>query len=290
MKNCLVTGGSGFLGSHVCNELTKRGYRVTIFDKKKSQSLKSKQKVVIGKLSNIKLLEKLVKKNDVIFHFAGMANLDEAIHKPLETVNYNILSTVKLLNLCKKYKVKRFIYASTIYASSKIGGFYGVSKRATEDYIREYCNLYNLKFTIIRYGSLFGPRSGKDNGLKKIILNALKKNEVIYGGSNQTIRRYIDVTDASMLTVNVLRNIFINKHIVISGKKSIKIKTLLGLIKKYLKIKSNIVYKNRELAGHYEKTPDEYKIEKEIKVYSKKKQNINKKIKNLINHIKKNEI
>jgi len=59
----LVTGGSGFLGSHVCNELTKRGYRVTIFDKKKSQSLKSKQKVVIGKLSNIKLLEKLVKKD-----------------------------------------------------------------------------------------------------------------------------------------------------------------------------------------------------------------------------------
>ena len=172
---------------------------------KKSKWLQPKQKMVVGSLSNIKLLEKLVKKNEFIFHFAGMASLDEAINKPLHTVNYNILGTVNLLNLCIKHKIKRFIYASSIYAISNLGGFYGVSKRATEDYIREYSNLYNLKFTIIRYGSLFGPRSGNDNGLKKIILNALIKNKVGYGGSDQTVRRYIDVVDAASLTSKILQ-------------------------------------------------------------------------------------
>ena len=272
------------------NELTKKGYKVTIFDKKKSKWLQPKQKMVVGSLSNIKLLEKLVKKNDFIFHFAGMASLDEAINKPLHTVNYNILGTVNLLNLCIKHQIKRFIYASSIYAGSNVGGFYGVSKRAAEDYIREYSNLYNLKFTIIRYGSLFGPRSGNDNGLKKIILNALIKNKVGYGGSDQTVRRYIDVVDAASLTSKILQKKFINKHIVILGKKTVKIKFLLKLIKKRLKIKSRIFYKNHELKGHYKITPSEYKIEKEIKIFSKKKENLNKKIFDLIDHIKKNEI
>ena len=290
MKNCLVTGGSGFLGSHVCDQLTKKGYLVTIFDKKKSQWLKPKQKIVIGNLSNKKLLDRLVKKNDVIFHFAGMSNLDEAINKPLETIKYNISCTVNLINMCIKHKVKRFVYASTVYANSAIGGFYGVSKRAAEDYIREYSNLYNLKFTIVRYGSLFGPRSGNDNGLKKIVLNALKKNKVSYGGSNQTVRRYIDVVDAASLTSKILQKKFINKHVVILGKKTVKIKSLLKLVKKKLKIKSSIVYQNQELKGHYKKTPKEYKIEKEIKIFSKKKENFNKKIFDLINHFKKNEI
>lgn len=289
MTNCLVTGGSGFLGSHVCDELTKQGYKVTIFDKKKSKWLQPKQKMVVGSLSNIKLLEKLVKKNELIFHFAGMASLDEATNKPLHTVNYNILGTVNLLNLCIKHKIRRFIYASSIYAGSNVGGFYGVSKRATEDYIREYSNLYKLKFSIIRYGSLFGVRSGPDNGLKKIISSALKNNKVIYGGSNKTVRRYIDVRDAAILTVYILKSKYVNKHVIIFGKKLIKINFLLKLIKNHMRIKSNIIYKNKELIGHYLKNPNEYKIEKEIKVYPSGKQNIKIKIENLINQITKNE-
>lgn len=219
-----------------------------------------------------------------------MASLDDCIHKPSETLKSNVLGTVNLLKLCKKYKIRRFIYASTVYANSGIGGFYGVSKRAAEDYIREFSKLYDLKFTIIRYGSLFGARSGYDNGLKKIILRAIKKKEIIYGGSAQTERRYIEVKDAAALTVNTLKNKFINKHVVILGKKIVRIKFLLKLIKQILKIKKNIHFQNNKLFGHYKKVPSEYKFEKEIQIYSKNTKNFNLIIKNFIRHIKENEI
>ena len=71
--------------------------------------------------------------------------------KPHDTVNYNILGTVNLLELCKKYKVKRFVFASSIYVNSKQGGFYRSSKRAAEDYVEEYNQRYNLNFTILRF-------------------------------------------------------------------------------------------------------------------------------------------
>ena len=139
---CLVTGGSGFLGSHIADELTKRGHKVTIFDNVYSKWISKNQKMVVGDLLKSKSLEKLVRRNAIIFHFAALADLDEALYNPIDTVKYNVLATVKLLNLCVKFKTKRFIFASTIYANSNEGGFYKSSKRAAEDYIEEFSKLY----------------------------------------------------------------------------------------------------------------------------------------------------
>ena len=92
--------------------------------------------------------------------------LDEALNEPVKSVNVNILATVQALELCRKYKVKRFVYASTIYVNSIDGGFYRSSKKAAEDYVEEYNKLYGLNYTILRFGSLYGPRS--DNTLSLI--------------------------------------------------------------------------------------------------------------------------
>ena len=127
---CLVTGGSGFLGSHVADKLTAKGYEVTIYDKKKSPWIKKKQKFVKGNLLDFKKLEKVVRKNKIIFHFAALSDLNEALLKPLETVKFNILGTIYLLELSKKYKIERFIYASSIYVNSNQGGFYRSSKKS----------------------------------------------------------------------------------------------------------------------------------------------------------------
>ena len=134
----LVTGGSGFLGSHISDELLNKGHKVYIFDKKKSKFLKKKQKFIKGNLSNIKLLEKLFKNIDVVYHFAAIADIQQAMNNPNDTVKTNILSTVKLLNLCVKHKIKKFIFGSTIYVNSDEGSFYKSSKRAAENYIEEY--------------------------------------------------------------------------------------------------------------------------------------------------------
>ena len=131
----VVLGGSGFLGSHVADELSKRGHQVTIFDKKKSRWIKPIQKFYLGNILDTSKLEKVIKNADIVFHFAALADLSQALKQPINSVKLNILATVLALDLCRKYKVKRFIFASTIYVNSIQGGFYRSSKKAAEDYI-----------------------------------------------------------------------------------------------------------------------------------------------------------
>ena len=120
---CLVTGGSGFLGSHLADQLTKLGFKVTIFDKKKSKWKNKKQNIVIGDLSDIKKINKVVKNSDYVFHFAGFSDLNLALNKPRETAEQNILGTINILEACKKFNIKRIIHASSIYVNSTQGGF-----------------------------------------------------------------------------------------------------------------------------------------------------------------------
>ena len=134
----LVTGGSGFLGSHVADELTKKGHKVEIYDIKKSRWLKKGQKFTKGNILDYKKLEKFVKKNKIIYNFAAVSDLNDALNKPIATIDNNILGTVKILELSRKYKIKRFVYSSSLYSISTQGGFYRCSKRAAEDYIEEY--------------------------------------------------------------------------------------------------------------------------------------------------------
>ena len=82
----LVTGGSGFLGSHVADELSKRGHKVIIFDKVKSKWLKKNKTIVLGNILNIIKINKVAKGVQVIFHIAALADLEDALHKPVKTI------------------------------------------------------------------------------------------------------------------------------------------------------------------------------------------------------------
>ena len=267
----LVTGGSGFLGSHISDELLDKGHKVYIFDKKKSKFLKKKQKFIKGNLSNIKLLEKLFKNIDVVYHFAAIADIQQAMNNPNDTVKTNILSTVQLLKLCVKYKIKKFIFGSTIYVNSEDGGFYKSSKRAAENYIEEFSKLFGIKFTIIRYGSLYGERSDINNGITKVIDYAKKNGLVKYDGSKNAVRTYINVKDAAKLSTECLKRKYENKHLIIEGQQKIKISKVLKIIQNFMKIKLPIVYRNKKLIGHYVKDPNTYKWRKGIKINLKNK-------------------
>ncbi len=255
---CLVTGGSGFLGSHVADELTKKGHKVTIFDRKRSKWKKSNQKMITGDILNYNFLEEAIKGKDVIFHFAALSDLNESLHQPLKTIKSNILGTAYALELCRKHKIKRFVHASTIYVNSDQGGFYRSSKKAAEDYVEEYKKRYGLEYTILRFGSLYGDRSHKNNGVRKIIENALKNDQVSYDGSSRTVREYIHVIDAAKATANVLNNKYKNKHIIITGVKKIKLPYFLNKLAKILKNKKKIKFKNKKIMGHYTVSPYTY--------------------------------
>ena len=284
-----VLGGSGFIGSHVADELSKVGHEVTIFDKKKSKWLRGDQKMIVGDIFNYEALENAIKGNRIVYNFAALSDLNKAIHEPLLCAKINILGTVQALNLCRKYKVRRFIHASSIYATSSQGGFYSCSKRAAEDYLVEFNKSYKLNYTILRFGSVYGTRSDKNNGIRTILDKAILQRKIIYMGNKKAVRKYINVLDVAKACVKILKKRYENKCIVLTGQKSIKIIELLKFLAKVLNINSQIIYKDEKgNTGHYIKTPNLYKAKKGRGLLLKSRINFHDGLLRLIQDIKKN--
>ena len=183
IKKAVVVGGSGFIGSHVADHLSDAGYQVTIYDKTKSQWLRSDQKIVIGDVLDSKKLHQTIDSAEVVYNFAALADLNQALEQPHKTVNINILGNLNVIDACHTNGVKRFIYASTVYVHSREGGFYRCSKQASEAYVEEYQKIFGLDYTILRYGSLYGSRADETNGVYRIVQSALKNGFVSYAVS-----------------------------------------------------------------------------------------------------------
>ena len=283
-----ITGGSGFLGSHVADALSREGHKVIIFDKKKSKWIRADQEMFVSDILNYGDLEKAIKGAEVVFNFAALADIDRALKEPIDTVKVNILGTVLSLDLCRKHNIKRFVYASTIYVNSIDGGFYRSSKKAAEDYVEEYYNIHGLNFTILRYGSIYGKRSDKTNAVTNIIQHAIKTGKITYFGSEKSVREYIHVLDVAKASVDILKEEYKNKHIIVSGQKSTKIYDFLKILAKILKVSDNIEFQNKKYTGHYETTPFTYKSKPGEKLILDKYIDYNKGLAALVSEIKKN--
>ena len=137
-KKAVVVGGSGFIGSHVADHLSDAGYLVTVYDLTESQWLRKDQTMVLGDVLNTELLDNTIANADVVYNFAALADLNQALNQPLKTVNINILGNMNVMEACRQHGVGRFVYASTAYVHSREGGFYRCSKQASEAYVEEY--------------------------------------------------------------------------------------------------------------------------------------------------------
>ena len=113
MKNVVVFGGSGFLGSHVCDKLMEYGYNVTVFDKSESEFIKGKHNIVIGDILSEEKISKVVENANIVFNFAGLADINLAESDPIATVRYNILGNTIILEACRKAGIERYIFASS---------------------------------------------------------------------------------------------------------------------------------------------------------------------------------
>ncbi len=285
----IVLGGSGFIGSHVADELSSRGHKVTIFDKKKSKWLRDDQKMIVGDIFNYNALKNAIRSNKIVYNFAALSDMDQAMHEPLLSARINILGTVHALNLCSKHKIRRFIHASSIYATSSQGGFYSCSKRAAEDYLVEFNKSYKLSYTILRFGSVYGPRSDKSNGIRRILDKAVVLRKIVYLGNKQAVRKYINVLDVAKGCVEILKNRYKNKCVVLTGKKPIKINELLKFLAKILNINSKIIFKDeKDNTGHYIKTPSLYNAKKGRRLLLRSRIDFHDGLLRLIRDIKKN--
>jgi UDP-glucose 4-epimerase len=245
------------------------------------------QKMYLGDILNARDLGNVIKGADVVFHFAALADIDEALKRPIETVNVNISGTVLALELSYKYKIKRFVHASTIYVNSSDGGFYRCSKKAAEDFVEEYHNIFGVDYTVLRFGSLYGERSDKTNGLTNIISSAIANNKISYVGSKLYVREYIHVLDAAKASADILKNKYKNQHIILTGKKRVKIHDCLKTLAKILKISKKIKFFNKKYIGHYTTTPFIYKPKEGKKFVFSSQINFNTGLQKLVRSIKK---
>ena len=216
-KKILITGGLGFIGSHIADELTDDN-EVIIIDNKstgKVENLKNpnhENLTLIEKDLNEVNLDELLINVDYVFHLAAMASVPLSIDNPVKCTNDNLNATIKLLNACKANDVKKIIFSSSssIYGDNKNIPLketeyplpkspYASSKASCELYLKTYYEAYGLNYVSLRYFNVFGPKQDKNSQYAAVIPNfisALLEGEkpIIYGDGEQT-RDFIYVKD-----------------------------------------------------------------------------------------------
>ena len=259
MKKAVVIGGSGFIGSHVADHLSDNGYQVVIYDRSASQWLRRDQDIVIGDVQDAKKISETIAGSEVVYNFAALADLNQALDQPVKTVNINILGNLNVMEACRTHGIQRFIYASTVYVYSREGGFYRCSKQASESYIEEYQRIYGLDYTILRYGSLYGPRADETNGLYRVVKSALENGTIKYEGDAEAMREYIHVDDAARASIEALDDKFKNESVVLTGQEPMRVIDMLKMLAEILDIpKNKVEFVDNNYSGHYVRTPYAY--------------------------------
>ena len=263
MATILVTGGAGFLGSHIADELSDRGHNVRIFDRTESPYIRQDQQMLLGDVTNPEDIENAVEGCDYIYHMAALADLNAAKTRPVTTVETNVLGTVRFLEAARHAGVKRIMFASTVYVYSREGGFYKCSKQACENYIEEFHHRYGLEYTILRYGSLYGPRADSSNGVYRLIRQAMEEGVIHHSGGPDDRREYIHVKDAARLSADAIGDEFANHHLVITGNQAMRIQDLFTMFSEILGHKVEPEFSENDdddfdpsrKNGHYKMTP-----------------------------------
>lgn len=255
----IVFGGTGFLGSHVADELSRRGHDVIIFDIKESPFINGNQKMIVGNILDEEQVKNAMAGCDYVYNFAAIADIDDAKNNPIKAVRVNILGNTVLLEAARVCGVKRFIFASSIYVYSGAGSFYRSSKQACELIVENYYQVYGLEYNILRYGSLYGPRSGEENWMYRALRQALVEKRIVRDGDGEELREYIHVGDAARLSADILDEKCKNQHLVLTGSQQIRIKDLLLMIREIFEGKISIEYRPSSAGEHYEITPYVFK-------------------------------
>jgi len=267
-KKVLVTGSSGFIGSHVADVLEDQGYSVVLFDTVSSKYKSKYQEEIIGDILKPEDIENAIEGCDVVYHFAGQADIGSSSEDPTKTIHNNIIGTQNILEMARRSNVNRVMFASTIYVYSELGSFYRVSKQACEKIIEEYQREFGLDYTILRFGSLYGPRANDFNAIRSFLIHAIKEKKIIRRGDGEELREYIHVKDAARLSVVALDEKHKNKHLIITGNQQIKVKDLLTMIREIFNGEIEIKFDLEEELHHYEITPYNYKPQVAQKITS----------------------
>jgi len=219
-KKILITGGAGFIGSHLCDKYTKEGHTILCLDNFMSGNLMNVRhlldyrnfKLIKGDIRDFDLLEKVMRDVDVIFHLAAQIHVDKSYIEPKLTYEVNVMGTQNILEVARIHDAKKVIYASSseVYGSAQYAPMdeshplnaphpYGASKIAADRMCSAYIKTYGMDISIVRLFNTFGPRQ-RDigyGGVISIFTRRVLSNmpPIIYGEGRQT-RDYTYIEDA----------------------------------------------------------------------------------------------
>ncbi len=225
----IVTGGAGFIGSHIVDAYIRAGHRVAVIDNLKTgfrKNINPKAKFYKTDIENLKAIERIFKKErpEVVNHHAAIAEVAKSLLNPISTFRTNVIGTANVLLVFGKYgrgKRKKFLFSSTggaIYGESKkipadekttIAPLspYGLSKFLAEEAIKFYGQQYKFPYFIFRYSNVYGPRQNPkaEAGAVAIFIGLMKqgKRPKIFGDGSKT-RDYIHVSDVVRANVSAL--------------------------------------------------------------------------------------
>jgi UDP-glucose 4-epimerase len=238
---------------------------------KESRYLQDQKRMRVGDILNAKQVLDAVQGADVVYNFAAIADLDDCIRQPIDAVRYNILGNTIILDACVKAQVKRFLFASTVYVYSTAGGIYRSTKQACESLVEDYQKYYGLDFTILRYGTPYGPRADARNSVYRILHQALATGRIEYPGDGSESREYIHASDCARLSIKALGNHYRNERVVLTGHHGIRVADLFVMVNEILGGNIRIEYlsnskRSKAIEPHYRITPYSYspKIAKKL--------------------------
>lgn len=230
-KTVLVTGGAGFIGSNISDELISRGYKVVIIDNLSTglkENINSKAKYIKGDVRNTKDLDKVFKnKIDVIFHIAGCASTIKSFNDPAQDLNTNVGGTINIINYAIKHKVTRLLYASSMTSygvpdavpvketmGTRPIAYYGITKYAGERYVLATGLRTDMGFklnaTAFRMFNVYGRRQSLTNpyqGVVSIFIgNVLRNEQVTVFGDGKQSRDYVHISDVANAWIGAIEN------------------------------------------------------------------------------------
>jgi len=243
----LVTGGSGFIGSHTVDKLKERGVHVRVYDTI-MPSFRSDIEYYQGSILDINALTFAMSGIDVVLHLAAVADVKDVYNEPHYSESINVRGTVNVLEAARKSKVRRVIYGSTTWVYSETeeehvneftplhapSHFYTATKLAGEYYCQSYSKLYNMDVVILRYGIPYGPRARDGAVIPIFVRKALSGEHLTVAGDGAQFRKFVYVEDLAEGNMLALQSIAKNKIYNLDGARKITIKEIALTIQKIL--------------------------------------------------------
>jgi len=241
----LVTGGSGFIGSHVVDKLRNKGVGVRVFDMVISD-YRDDIEFYQGSLLNFEQMRMAVSGVDAIFHLGAMADVKDVFQEPHYSEAINVRGTVNVLEAARlNGSIKRVIYGSTTWVYSGVNELhvdentplhspshlYTATKLTGEYYCYSYNELYGLDITILRYGIPYGPRARDGAVVPTLVKKAINGEPLTIYGDGSQFRRFVYVEDLAVGNILALKSIAKNRTYNLDGIERITIKEIVEMVR-----------------------------------------------------------